>query len=467
VVIGCLCGCATYHPEPLDAAKVAQQFDSRSLSNPGLCQYLGANITGKLPSCPPPQWNLAALTLVGFYYNPEIAVAEARVREADAAIISARAVPNPTVHAGPQYREASSPNFAPWGIGSFSLDLPLETAGKRGYRMSEAERLVDAAELAAGATAWTVHSRIRAALLQYLIDTRQTDLVRQNENALAQTAALFAQRLKSGEGSRSELDLALATLQSARLKTAQAEVRVPEDRNALAMAMGLPVEALGDATFSWPALDNPPNQNSLSAAAIQKLALLNRIDLRGELAQYAAADEALKLEIAKQYPDINLAGGYSWEGGENLFDLGPSLVIPIFNQNQGPIAQAEARRKEIAAQFVAMQAGIVAQSRTALASYRGALAALEAAHSAAAFQLKRLDQARRAAAAGEVDSVTLIQTRLEDLAEQQSFLASLANVQTALGILEDSIQRPLDSGDVGPFILPALRDSKTEQTDED
>jgi outer membrane protein, heavy metal efflux system len=141
-------------------------------------------------------------------------------------------------------------------------------------------------------------------------------------------------------------------------------------------------------------------------------------------------------------------------------------VLPIFNQNQGPIAQAEARRKEIAAQFVAMQAGIVAQSRTALVSYRGALAALDAAHSVADFQLKRLDQARRAAAAGEVDSVTLIQTRLEDLAAQQSFLASLANVQTALGILEDSIQRPLDSGDVGPFILPAPRDSKMEQTDE-
>ena len=132
LLVAGLDGCATYHPEPLDAAKTAQQFDSRSLSNPELCQCLGANMGANLPSCQPRQWSLAALTLVGFYYNPDIAVADARGREADAAVITARAVPNPTLHLGPQFREASIPNFAPWGIGSFNLDLPIETAGKHG-----------------------------------------------------------------------------------------------------------------------------------------------------------------------------------------------------------------------------------------------------------------------------------------------------------------------------------------------
>lgn len=90
-------GCATYRPEPLEPSKVAQQFDGRSMSDPGLCQYLKSNPDTNLSSCPPPQWNLATLTLVGFYYSPNITVADARVREADAAVITARAVPNPTV----------------------------------------------------------------------------------------------------------------------------------------------------------------------------------------------------------------------------------------------------------------------------------------------------------------------------------------------------------------------------------
>ena len=461
LLVSCLYGCATYHREPLDAVKTAQQFDSRSMSNPGLCQYLKANPDTKLSSCPPPQWNLAALTLVGFYYSPDIAVADARVREGDATVITARAVPNPTVHIGPQFREAISPNFAPWGIGSFNLDLPIETAGKRGYRTAEAQRLADAARLAAGETAWAVRSRIRAALLQYLLDLRQRDLLAHEEETLAQVVTLFEQRVNAGGASQPELYLAQSSLQATKLKFIELVARVSVDRNVLSAALGVPVSALDGVAFSWPGFDSPPGQQVLSPTEIQQLALLNRIDLRRQLAQYAAADEALKLEIAKQYPDINLTGGYSWEGGENIFELGPSAVLPVFNRNQGPIAEAEARRTEVAAQFLATQAGIMEQSQTALTRYRGALGALEAARTAAELQAKRLGQATRAVAVGESDTVVLAQTQLQDLSAQQGLIDSLTNAQTALGTLEDSIQRPLDDGDIGSFTFPAaLRDAR-------
>ncbi len=461
LLAGCLYGCATYHPEPLEPGKVAQQFESRSLSNAGLCEYLRANLGAKSSARPPREWDLASLTLVGFYYSPDLVASDARVREADASVITARAVPNPTVHLGPQYGVRSIPNVAPWVLGSFTLDLPIETAGKRGYRIAEAERLADAARLAAGETAWTVRSRIRSALLQLLLDGRERDLASQEEETLSQIAILFTQRVKAGGASQPELSLALSSLQGAKLKSAQAGARLSEDRNVLSAALGLPVEALDGSGFSWPTLNSPPDQQTLSAEAIQRLALLNRIDLRRELAQYAAADEALKLEIAKQYPDLNIAGGYSWEGGENLFEVGPLAVLPVFNQNQGPIAEAEARRKELAAQFLAAQAGIIEQSQATLVRYRGALIALEAARSAADFQAERLGQARRALAVGESDTVVLAQTQLQDLAAQQSVLESLTNAQTALGALEDSIQRPLDSGDTGSFTFPApQRDSR-------
>jgi outer membrane protein TolC len=456
VLLTCIfCGCATYHSEPLEPEQVAQQFESRSFSNPGLCEYLRTNLGTKFTACPAREWDLATLTLVGFYYSPDLAVADARVREADAAEITARARPNPTVHVGPQYSVRSTPNVTPWVLGSFSLDLPIETAGKRGYRIAEAQRLANAARLAAGEAAWTVRSRVRAALLQYLLDARTRDLAAREEETLAQVVILFTQRVKAGGASQPELSLALSGLQSSKLRSAQANARVSEDRNVLSAAVGLPVEALDGAGLSWPALDSLPEQQSLTPKEVQRLAVLNRIDLRRELEQYAVADEALKLEIAKQYPDIDIAGGYSWEGGENIFELGPTAVLPVFSHNQGPIAEAEARRSEVAAQFLAMQAGIIEQSQATLVRYRGALIALAAARSAEDFQARRLDQARRALAVGESDTVVLAQTQLQDLAAQQSVLETLTNAQTALGALEDSIQRPLDSGDIGPFTFPA------------
>ena len=456
------CGCASYNPEPLNPSEVARQFESRSLTNPGLCAYLDANAAAQPFVCPPPEWNLERLTLAGFYFSPAMAVAAAQVRSADAAIVSAGARPNPVVGLGPQYDVRSTPNFTPWALGFFSLDLPIETAGKRGYRIAQAERLADAARLAAGETAWTVRSRIRAAMLQFLLDTRGSDLAAQEQDALALTAALVAARVRAGEASQPELDLAQSDLQNARLKAAEAEARVPADRNALAAAIGLPVDALDGVKLVWTTLQSPPDERSLAPETVQRLALLNRIDLRRELAQYAAANEGLKLEIAKQYPDLRLAGGYSWEGGENIFELGPSVELPIFNQNQGPIAVAEARRKEVAAQFLAMQAGIIAEARTALVNYRGALAALEAARSAAKYQAGRYEQASRATAVGESDAIALAAIRLQDLAAQQTLLRAVSVAQTALGALENSMQRPLDHGDVGSFTFPPPADNEVK-----
>jgi outer membrane protein TolC len=181
------------------------------------------------------------------------------------------------------------------------------------------------------------------------------------EETLARVVKLFEQRVNAGRSSQPELYLAQSSLRDAKLKSIEIVSRVSVDRDALSAALGIPVRAIDGVAFSWSPLETPLDYQSLSPAEIRRLALLNRIDLRRELAQYAAADEALKLEIAKQYPDINLADGYSWEGGENIFELGPSAVLPVFNQNQGPIAEAEARRREVAAQVLAMQAGVIEQ----------------------------------------------------------------------------------------------------------
>ncbi len=455
LVAGTMGGCAAYRAAPLEPARAARLFESRSLSNPGLCDYLKVNLRPALTSCSPERWDLAALTLAGFYYNPDIAVAEARVEQADAAIITAGARPNPTMGLGPQYTTRGIPSVVPWGIGAFNLNVPIETAGKRGYRIATAERLADAAKLELGGTAWKVRSHIRSALMTYLLDTRERDLWEETVEALAQATTLVAARVKAGAASQPELSFAESVLEDARVKAAQASARVPEASNELASALGLPVNALDGVRFSWSNLDHPPREHSLLPGEVQRLALTNRVELRVQLARYAAADEALKLELAKQYPDINPTGGYSWEAGENIFELGPSLVLPVFNQNRGPIAEAEARRKELGAEFLAMQASIIGQARGALENYRGALNALDAADRAMQHQAKRLDQAERAFAVGEADAGTLAQSRLQALAARQTELAALRNAQGSLGALEDVVQRPLEHGDIGSFVFPA------------
>ena len=201
-------------------------------------------------------------------------------------------------------------------------------------------------------------------------------------------------------------------------------------------------------------LNTLPTRLRLHRQGVRQLALLNRIDLRRMLAQYAAADEALKLEIARQNPDINLGGGYSWEVGENIFQLLPIITLPLMNQNQGPIAEARAKRTQVAAEFTALQQNIIAQANGALVRYHGALDAFAQASSSTAFSERRLAAIQRAAELGDIDALALATTRLETIVAEQSTVNELANAQAALGALEDTVQRPLKRGDLKSFTLP-------------
>ena len=68
-----LAGCATYHPQPISPAQTAAAFDARSLTNENLRAFLETNhINGPWPRR---SWDLDALTLVAFFYQPALAEA--------------------------------------------------------------------------------------------------------------------------------------------------------------------------------------------------------------------------------------------------------------------------------------------------------------------------------------------------------------------------------------------------------
>src|SRR5690348_6880153 len=212
---GFVCGCAAYTPAPLRPAESAARFAQRTLGKPELCAYLRENPASRLSSCPPGQWNLADLTLVGFFYSPDLTVAEAKLKVAKAAIITAGQRPNPTIGLGPMYAATAASSFAPWAIGAADLNLPIETAGKRGYRIAQAERLADAAAFGVGEAAWRVRSAVRTALLNHLLAQREHDLALAYESASERTAQFLQERVSAGAASAPELNLALTNVAAA------------------------------------------------------------------------------------------------------------------------------------------------------------------------------------------------------------------------------------------------------------
>jgi cobalt-zinc-cadmium efflux system outer membrane protein len=383
------------------------------------------------------------LSLAALYFNPAMEAARARLAEAEAARVTAGARPNPTLSLAPG---VPSPYL-------FNLDfaVPVETAGKRGHRIASARSLDEAARLDLGDSAWRVRSAVRSALLNCLLATRNLDSLHAEEELRREQVHLLEQRLAVGEIPRPEADAARIELAKVHLAAAIVAGQLSESRAALAAGIAIPAAALDGVELAWTGLDSPPSAESLSPEAIQRDAVLNRLDVRRALAQYAAAEASLQLEIAKQYPDLQIGPGYTYEEGHSFFTLGLSATLPLFNRNQGPIAEAEARRQQAAASFVQKQTQVIAEGETSLARYTAALRELsEADGSLRTLRETKLRRMQRAVQLGEEDRLALSGVQIEDAVVARGRLEALTRAQNALGALEDAVQRPLDPGDVFP-----------------
>ena len=437
----CLVGCVHYQPQPLSPATTARDFESRSLTSEGLRSFLETNRVA-VPG-PGEPWKLEALTLTAFYYQPALAEARAQLVAAQAARITAGQRPNPSISVTPGYDSGIPGNPSPWLV-PVTTDWPIETAGKRSKRIAQAEHVAEAARWNLVGTVWQVRSRVRAALV-YLYSTRQTELLlAQQIGAQSNVVRLLEGQFDAGNVSGFEVTQARVALESAQLNWEDARGQYRVARVQMANAVGVPLGALEDLEFSFSPLDQFPQ--ALTKPEVRREALLNRSDVRGALAEYAASQSALQLEIAGQYPDVHLGPGYAWNAGsagDSQWDLGLTVTLPILNQNQGPIAEATAKRTQAAAHFLTVQAGALGEIDTALASYRAALSQAATAQSLLRNLQQRLESVRAQAQAGAVDALAVASAEVEFAIGAQSQFIARVKAQQALGQLEDAVQNPL------------------------
>jgi cobalt-zinc-cadmium efflux system outer membrane protein len=426
-----LAGCATYHSQLISPEKTAAAFDARSLANADLKTFLETNhvVVGI--------WNLNALTLVAFYYQPALAEARAQFAAMQAAEITAGERPNPSVGFSPTYDTTTTP---PWIFG-LTWDIPIETAGKRGKRIAQAEHLSEAAKWNFVSAAWQTRSRVRAALLNLYVAHETESLLAQQETAQSNVVHLLEGQLAAGAISDFEVTQARVALETTQLSRQDAVGQLNQARVQLAGALGLPLRALAGIDFSFDGLNQFPKE--LTAPEIRRDAILNRADVRGALAEYAASQSALQLEIAKQYPDVHLNPGYELDQTDNKWSLGLTLDLPVLNQNQGPIAEAKAKRAEAAAHFLTVQTTAISEIDSALAAYDAALNKSATAKNLSDDLQKQLESIRAQAQSGEADSLTLANAEVEFYTGAQNQLDALVKAQAALGQLEDAVQSPL------------------------
>lgn len=436
-------GCRRFHPMALSPADTAAALEQRTLADGRLREFLRLVDPAGATSWPRTVWDLHGLTLAALYFHPDLAVARAQWRVAEAGVATAGARPNPSIGVTPQYVVNSPSGLTPWVVAA-ALDWPVETAGKRGRRIERAAHLADAARLDLDAATWTVRANVRTALLDLVAARRRTALLTRAGEGQQAIVRLLNERVRAGAASVADVTPARLAQLTAVADLATAERQEAEARVALATAVGVPAHALDGLTIDFPLDVAPPGLDG-PAAELRRRTLQQRADVLAALASYAASQSALQLEIARQYPDLRIGPGYEYDQGLNKWAVvGISVELPVLNRNQGPIGEAEAQRTLAAAQLVAVQAAAIDQIDRALAGRDAAARALADADRLLATERERLRMTRQSFEAGAVGRFELESAAVAAVATEQVRLDAAVAWQQALGALEAAVQPPLE-----------------------
>jgi cobalt-zinc-cadmium efflux system outer membrane protein len=228
---------------------------------------------------------------------------------------------------------------------TLALGQLIELGGKRAARVAVAAKSRDVA-----------HQEYEVERVEVLADASErfvTVLERQDARALARTSAELSQatvqtvqrRIQAGAGS---------TLDAKKAQIALARARVVEEDSSheLAVARSQLAAAWGSTTPTFERAEGDLFARTRIPAFSE---LAGRISASPQVLRWVSEGSLrraeLELAYAKRIPDLNLSTGPRWleEPGEASVVFGVAVPFPVFDRNQGGVAEARALAGKTAA----------------------------------------------------------------------------------------------------------------------
>lgn len=378
-------GCAS--PGPQASQPLAQPTEARAL---------GA--TGSATPWPAERWwqafgdtQLDALIERALAGQPSLAVATARLRQAEAAIGITQAAQQPQVSlsadltdqrftangmvpkplAGSIYWNNNATLGASWELDLFGRQRAALDAAIGQQRSAQAE--VQAARV-------MLAGNVAAAYVQLARLVEQRALAQRQLQQRQQLLQLVRQRFAAGLDTRAEERQADGSIAQVQLEIAQLDESITRSRHALAELSGQGPDALAGLSPSLAA----PGTQAVPATLPADL-LGRRADLVAQRWRVESALRDVDVARAQFYPNINLSAfvGLSSLGldrfiqaGSETYGIGPALRLPIFDGGRLR-ANLGARRAEVEAAVAGYDAALLRALRE-VADELGSLQALAA-----------------------------------------------------------------------------------------
>ncbi len=399
------------------------------------------------------KWDLKNLTLVAIYFNEKINVAKSELAVHQAGEIIAGQRANPTVAIPLENHDGSAES--PWLIG-LVFDFLFEREDKRKTKQQQALAKRAAAEIKLQQQTWSIYSNLHKNLIEYFAAIKQKEILLAQRKLLKESLGLLIRRKELGQVSQFELSRVRLELQHLQLQLSNQDNIINNAFHVLIAVTGLQVDKFNKNDFQFNSFDKTITLNEYDEKKLRKNLLNNRHDIKIKLKEYDALEASLKLEIIKQYPDINLSPGFIFDQGSNVWALGASWALPLFHNHEGEIEQALAMRKQLQAEFIAMQTNLINELSRRHQNYIYKIASYENSILLLRELGQRVSQIQKQFDLGYVDQLSLVQVKLETEKVKQAVFSIKVDVLRATEELERVTQQPFNDSKIVQRIMGTL-----------
>jgi len=333
-----LVGCQSYEPKPLDIGSYRNALDTRLVDIEPVKAF--ANRLA-LDTGVPAEFNISdgispsEGEVIALFYNPELRIARLEAGVALANFETAGLWEDPVF--GFDGAEITSPS-APFEfglMGNFTIPisgrLKVEKVRAGSAYESQLREVVNAE--------WNTRATLRSLWSRWTAATMQVQLINDVIEQLERINAIASILVEAGEINRVEHRLLQVELISNEVQATEAALRLLKTEIELLALMGLPPEGSEFLLPEFPVIESTivEDETARIIDANTELAIL--------FAEYQTAEETLRLEIKKQYPDIVFGSGYGSEFNDHRVLFGLSIPLSIWNRNQAGIAEARTQRE--------------------------------------------------------------------------------------------------------------------------
>jgi cobalt-zinc-cadmium efflux system outer membrane protein len=394
--------------------------------------------------------NLATALAIALEKSPVLSSFSWDIRAAEARIIQAKLVPNPEISLeGEDFTRADVRSATESMQNTLELSQLIELGGKRNSRVREAQFDREASEWDYQVKRLEVLKLTSLAFIDVLSAQRNVQLAEENVELTEAAVPVTQKRVEAGKASDVELLRTNTAVATARIRLTEVRRDLETARVNLAAQWGAKKATFPSVTGNLDQLRPIPSLESLKAK------LQKNPDLRRWTTEHQKREATLNLARAEANPDLTLRAGPRLLGASHA-DLtlvaGFSIPLPLWNRNQGKIAEAEANISKAADERAAAEARAYAELNEGYQTLARATEEVQILRETVLPGAKNaVDQITDGYAAGRFSQLDVLDAQRTYNESQAEYVKALADFQKA--------QAQIDALTAGPVELSRLGES--------